>query len=349
MARWGEGDPRWIVEERPDAKNVNNWHWTEKNASDWSKSKIKELLMGLEIKSDEGICKIVDVKKVEGEASANNRKAKLIFFYEFEIEAQWEGTLNGSEEKFEGVLDIPNLSDENSAEDLDVNVSTESKEDAAYKLKEIVRLKGTPLIREQLNTYIKQLKEEYGQNLILPTKNNSNSTSVEPKAHDRPKSDSVPKKIQKEIVLNANQIKNVQLGVPIATKNLSIKEKFKCTAQELYSAFVVPEMVQAFTRAPCNLEPHPGGKFKMFNGMIDGTFKELVPFDKILMTWRMKSYLDGHYSDVILRFIQNDDSTILHLDQSQIPESHYENTEDGWKRHYFEAIMQTFGFGAKLF
>jgi len=27
MAKWGEGDPRWIVEERPDAKNVNNWHW----------------------------------------------------------------------------------------------------------------------------------------------------------------------------------------------------------------------------------------------------------------------------------------------------------------------------------
>ena len=41
MANWGEGDPRWIVEERPDATNVNNWHWTEKNADAWSKAKIK--------------------------------------------------------------------------------------------------------------------------------------------------------------------------------------------------------------------------------------------------------------------------------------------------------------------
>ena len=32
---------RWIVEERPDATNVNNWHWTEKNADAWSKAKIK--------------------------------------------------------------------------------------------------------------------------------------------------------------------------------------------------------------------------------------------------------------------------------------------------------------------
>ena len=41
MAKWGEGDPRWIVEERPDATNVNNWHWTEKNADGWSKNKLK--------------------------------------------------------------------------------------------------------------------------------------------------------------------------------------------------------------------------------------------------------------------------------------------------------------------
>ena len=45
MAKWGEGDPRWIVEERPDATNVNNWHWTEKNADAWSKAKFKVSLM----------------------------------------------------------------------------------------------------------------------------------------------------------------------------------------------------------------------------------------------------------------------------------------------------------------
>ena len=41
MAKWGEGDPRWIVEERPDATNVNNWHWSEKNADSWSQQKLK--------------------------------------------------------------------------------------------------------------------------------------------------------------------------------------------------------------------------------------------------------------------------------------------------------------------
>ncbi|CAF5172930.1 unnamed protein product, partial [Rotaria magnacalcarata] len=27
----GKSDPRWIVEDRPDATNPNNWHWKEKN------------------------------------------------------------------------------------------------------------------------------------------------------------------------------------------------------------------------------------------------------------------------------------------------------------------------------
>lgn len=53
MAKWGEGDPRWIVEERADATNVNNWHWTEKNATPWSRDKIKELLSGLKIENEE--------------------------------------------------------------------------------------------------------------------------------------------------------------------------------------------------------------------------------------------------------------------------------------------------------
>nr|CAD7428774.1 unnamed protein product [Timema monikensis] len=58
MAKWGEGDPRWIVEERPDATNVNNWHWlvleTEKNACAWSVDKLKELLVNLPMESDIG-------------------------------------------------------------------------------------------------------------------------------------------------------------------------------------------------------------------------------------------------------------------------------------------------------
>ena len=97
MAKWGQGDPRWIVEERPDAVNVNNWHWsvqlltlrcgrfvivfflfgsvctvyrTEKNASVWSKDTLKSLLMSVKFDSPKGNGEVTEVTSVTGEASA---------------------------------------------------------------------------------------------------------------------------------------------------------------------------------------------------------------------------------------------------------------------------------------
>lgn len=123
MAKWGEGDPRWIVEERPDATNVNNWHWTERNASSWSQEKIKELFKDLVITSDKADIKIMEISKLEGEASANNRKGKLIFFYEWNIVLTWKGTLNESSEiTHEGKILIPNLSEENDISEVEVSI-----------------------------------------------------------------------------------------------------------------------------------------------------------------------------------------------------------------------------------
>lgn len=47
--------------------------------------------MGLCVESEEGKCEITEVSKVEGEASINNRKGKLIFFYEWNLKAAWTG------------------------------------------------------------------------------------------------------------------------------------------------------------------------------------------------------------------------------------------------------------------
>lgn len=129
MAKWGEGDPRWIVEERPDATNVNNWHWTEKNATSWSQDKIKELFNDLVIKTDGANIEIVEINKCEGEASASNRKGKLIFFYEWNIVLKWKGILDDSSGvSYEGKIFIPNLSEENDISEVEVSVNFNSKQ-----------------------------------------------------------------------------------------------------------------------------------------------------------------------------------------------------------------------------
>lgn len=43
-------------------------------------------------------CELKEVTSIEGEASANNRKAKLIFFYEFFIKGEWSGEVKKNNE-----------------------------------------------------------------------------------------------------------------------------------------------------------------------------------------------------------------------------------------------------------
>lgn len=63
MAKWGEGDPRWLVEDRSDGKNVNKWHWEEFNKIEWAKARLSELLVGFQT---EGVT-ITRLKDVSGE------------------------------------------------------------------------------------------------------------------------------------------------------------------------------------------------------------------------------------------------------------------------------------------
>lgn len=61
------------------------------------------------------------MEKCEGEAIANNRKGKLIVFYEWNIVLKWE--LDGKSSKtVEGKINIPNLSEENDISEIDVSI-----------------------------------------------------------------------------------------------------------------------------------------------------------------------------------------------------------------------------------
>ncbi|XP_064623196.1 activator of 90 kDa heat shock protein ATPase homolog 1-like [Lineus longissimus] len=354
MAKWGEGDPRWIVEERPDAANPNNWHWTEKNASPWSRERIKDLLDGLKVETEEGCCQISEVSKIEGEACANNRKGKLIFFYEWEVTAEWSGFLNSDPKtKYKGKLEVPNLSDENDASELDVSVTVTSTKDDAHKVKEIMWLKGSELVKEQLGKYIKDLKTEFSQGMILPTKNQGNDNAANDNTVKPVETQN--KTVKKEVKKTINQpiLKAVQaagLGVKIPTKILTMTEQFQCSPADLYRALTVQDMVQAFTREALSVfEVKKGGRFVLFNGNVSGEFTDLVPGEKISMRWRRNDWPKDHYSDVKMEISLKLNQTELKLTQTGVPASHFDSTKDGWSQYYWFGIKHTFGYDPKLF
>ncbi|XP_069016934.1 activator of 90 kDa heat shock protein ATPase homolog 1b isoform X2 [Embiotoca jacksoni] len=296
MAKWGEGDPRWIVEERADATNVNNWHWTERDATNWSSEKLKSLILGLSVENDEGSCEVTEVSKLEGEASINNRKGKLIFFYEWVLKATWTGQSKAGV-KYTGTIDVPNLSDENDMEDLDISVSL-NKDEPDTPLTDLMKTQGAEKIREALGSYVGFLKTEFTQGMILPTAN----------------------------------------GMAKLQSTSQSKAKTDKT-----------QMVQAFTHAPATVDGERGGKFRLLEGNVFGEFTELVPDEKIVMKWRYNNWPCEHYATITMTFLDRSSETELKVECRGVPDSEEELTKEGWKRYYFEAIKQTFGFGARLF
>lgn len=353
MAKWGEGDPRWIVEDRPDATNVNNWHWTEKNASQWSKDRLRELLIGLEVDDGKGAkCRVTDVTEVEGEASANNRKAKLIFFYEWVIKLEFKGRVDGDDE-IEGGVEIPNLSEENEPDELDVNVTVKGTSKHAEQLKQLMRDDGARAIRQRLSQYGKDLKHEFAIGMILPKKGtvetatNGMSGDVTRLQTARPSGSSSSSSTESATSRLDKLV--IGRGQPPETTDIVQTETFKCTAEELYNALTVKEMVQAFTRGPCDLHLKVGGQFHLFDNNISGKFLKLVPHKCIQMTWRFSGWPSDHYSTVNLEFEQKDDCTGLTLTQTGVPTTDVERTRSGWIHYYWDSLKRTFGFGATLF
>nr|CAH7755003.1 unnamed protein product [Callosobruchus chinensis] len=295
MAKWGEGDPRWIVEERPDATNVNNWHWTEKNASPWSQDRIRELFKDIAVKTDAADLKIVEVESMEGEASANNRKGKLIFFYEWDLVLKWKGSLTGSDKQYSGKIKIPNLSEENDVSELDIQIAVETDDEASSKLKQIMMKDGKELVRSQLSKYIAGLKEEFSKGMILPKKGEVKPDSVKVLASG------FNRKLNMEPVVNSE---HKEIGPKIETCSIKQTQKFQCTAEEFYDALTRLELVTAFTRGDVQLDLSKGGKFSLFGGNIIGLFDELVPAKKIVQQWRYKQWPEGHYSVVTININQ---------------------------------------------
>lgn len=260
MAKWGEGDPRWIVEERPDAVNVNNWHWTEKNATPWSKERLRSLFTDFAIDEAPIKCRISSVTTVDGEATANNRKGKLIFFYEWNIVVKWTGELDEGAKSFGGDVTIPNLSEENDLDEVQINISLDESNDESERLRKFMYNIGRDRVRKQLGIYLKELREEFSKGLILPKKDDPVAPGSKPVKPDSVSNitSGFNKKISMQPINSVPA--SGPLGYKLSVKTITSEETFQCQASDLYEVLTDQTRCSAFTSGPSKVEAFKGGK-----------------------------------------------------------------------------------------
>lgn len=348
MALWGQGDPRWIVEERPDSTNVNNWHWTERDASTWSKIKLKELFQTLKEETVDGSWGIEEVKTVTGEATVNNRKGKLIYFYEWDITLNYKGIVAGSDLEHKGTISIPNLSDENSSSDLDVQVIAKDDAKNAEKLKTVIRKNGISMCQKICEQYVEDLKSEFSKGMVLETKDQKKNAVNEAKG---------TLSVNKNNAANAkfsNEIQGLSIKDVIScdkgnTKEIRLKEEFSnMPTDELFKILTLDARLSAFTRSNCVSDSKPGGQFSLMNGNILGSYVQLIPGEKIIQKWKFKEWPADVFSTVTMELEQKSGNTILSLTQSGIPEIDKVRTETGWRMHFWQLKADVFHLGCNF-
>ncbi len=86
-------------------KNVNNWHWVEKNCNPWAKDYFTTKFVGTKAEEGEKSVSITELSSFSGDVDLNQRKGKIITIYDVEMKLKWSG--NAAEKKVTGSIHIP--------------------------------------------------------------------------------------------------------------------------------------------------------------------------------------------------------------------------------------------------
>ncbi|ERN11128.1 activator of 90 kDa heat shock protein ATPase homolog [Amborella trichopoda] len=346
MAKYGEGDKRWIVEDRADGANVHNWHWAEKDCLEWSRNLLSKLFQDLVILEGEGNLwiKTKRVEKVEGEAYVNIRKGKIIPGYEISVKLGWQGEAKDSEgkslQKVDGDVEFPYIADENADEDPEVKIIVKDDGPIGKCLKEAFISKGKPILLERVRKYVESMSAGG------PAKD---ELELKPKGSSKLKVDNTDSNAQPATPTPPPAKKKVKEGF----KTIFLTEKFFCRPSDVYDILMDENRWKGFTQSNAKISKDVGASFSLFDGSITGVIEELQEGKLIVQKWRFGSWPEGIHSTVRLIFEEPEPGvTIIKLTQTDVPEEDrygnatvVENTERGWRDLIFHKIRAVFGYG----
>ncbi|KAJ8326293.1 Co-chaperone [Batrachochytrium dendrobatidis] len=314
-------------------KNVNNWHWVEKNCLPWAIEYMNKL-KGLGV-SDNGVTVAVsEVESVTGDVDLNQRKGKIISIYDVAINMKWKGT-DASGEPAEGKVVIPELMHDTDLNDLVFNFTVENDNDKTHAIKEVARKKLCVVIREALGSFAKDLIESHSKDVYIPPENM--------KGHP--------------VLSTYNPKPPVTTSQPVSAANTSrvggvveIKQRieFIASPHDIYHTLLDQQRACIWTRGNAEICRVTGGEFSLFNGNVSGSITRLIENKTIEMKWRVQSWPKHHYSTVVMNLEEGADETILNLVQKGVPVGEKETTETNWTNYYWNPIKATFGFGTIL-
>lgn len=335
MALIGQTDSRWIVSRRSDGKNVNNWHWTEKDLFTWCQERFETVFKNVDIPSETSQLTITGTDSVKGEMIVCNRKGKTLYVFDVTLRLKWEGSAQVGEEtiKGKGLIHVDDIS--NTEDKWKVIVKMEDENQKNRFLKEEMKNKSVEIIDKIVDGVLENMKsqasaqEQIGEGEVItppkPVLVKSTGTATQTDSSSSQKKES-----------------------SLRTKNLKQVISFDIAPNVLYDTLLDQQRVCAFTGGPAKVENRLDGEFILFDGAVQGKQVELGNGKKIVQKWRFNSWPENHFSQLTLDFGDKSGKTLLTLTQQGIPSSDFERTREGWENYFWRRISSLFSWEYKV-
>lgn len=335
MALRGEGDPRWVVRERQDGRNVNGWHWEDKDVTVWAQDRLKQLISSNTCSSEEpspGVA-VTSVESVDGDATLYNRKGVLKVLYDLKISGKWASNHTEEDDRTHGDFHI-DLFDE----DPDVTVSTDPKSVPNSVFKNSFVSTVVPKIQAQCARFAQEMYEGADQSvegLTLP-KGKTAEVAAKGKITSRTHVSSTSK-----------QTKQSYGSLSKSSAEIVMNEQFTCKPIDWFQAFTHPPRLSAVTRSSALSEPRKGGVWRVMNGAAEGEYTDLSEASKIDMRWRLKAWGDTvSYGKVAIVLKDDDGKADVTITVSGVPEQKKSETEGFWRIQILQAMRVVMGWGS---
>lgn len=323
-----------------------NWHWKNKNVTDWGREWFERELVSISVQGDkEGdVVSVSTVTEVEGDIELGQRKSKLITIYDCKIILKWAGTDSDGTE-VNGTLTIPEVSHE---------ITLDRSSDYAFYWK--LSTPTSPAVealflvaKSRLPTALEAKFAEFPA-AIIDTHGRDLTISAEPSRTASPAPNNA----------NVPVASSASLSAPVPAKKVAAKvgnistvavnATFRADAERLFNLLTGHDD-HFFKRvsAPPQAKAEPGSEFSLFGGGVKGKYVSLTQNKEIVQSWALQSptWPTGHTGTLTITLEQSFDSTQVTFSLAGVPTGLEDTIKQNIEQYYIHSL-NSIGLGSEL-
>ena len=88
--------------------NPNNWHWVNKDATEWTKAYLEKTLIDVSAQENNVSAKIGKLMSMDGDVDVSQRKGRVITLFDVKVQLEYDGKTQDDED-VSGTITIPEV------------------------------------------------------------------------------------------------------------------------------------------------------------------------------------------------------------------------------------------------